>query len=98
MESIKISDDSTENTNSSSRDNLKNLLMFLVKKLVRTPDDVIVQIDNSASDGLIVYRVSVNQSDMCRVVGKRGRIAKSLRQIFRVAGLNLDKKVALEIG
>ena len=77
---------------------IENLLKVIVKELVKNPDAMSIETDSSASDGLIVYRVHVDESDMGRVIGKQGRIAKSIRQIVRAAAIKNNVRVAVEIG
>ncbi len=77
---------------------IENLLKVIIKELVKNPDAMSIEADSSASDGLVVYRVHVDESDMGRVIGKQGRIAKSIRQIVRAAAIKNNIRVAVEIG
>ncbi len=79
-------------------DLIENLLKVIVCRLVRNPQAVRIEKDDFARDGLVVYRVIVTDEDMGRVIGKRGRIAKSIRSIVRAAAIKNDLKVAVEIG
>lgn len=79
-------------------DLIKNLLNVILRDLVEKPDAINILKDESAEDGLIVYRITVDESDMGRVIGKQGRIAKSIRNIVRAAAMKNDIKVAVEIG
>ena len=79
-------------------DLIENLLKVIVCRLVRNPQAVRIEKDDSARDGLVVYRVVVTDEDMGRVIGKRGRIAKSIRSIVRAAAMKNGLKVAVEIG
>lgn len=77
---------------------MENLLLVIVRPLVDKPDSVHIEVDNSAPDGLIVYRVIVDDADMGRVIGKQGRVAKSIRQIVKSVSAKKNLKVAVEIG
>lgn len=79
-------------------DLIENLLSVIVRELVANPEAVSIEKDDSAQDGLIVYRVLVDDSDMGRVIGKQGRIAKSIRSIVRSAAIKNNIRVAVEIG
>ena len=79
-------------------DLIKNLLNVILRELVENVDAIKILKDESAEDGLVVYRVIVDESDMGRVIGKQGRIAKSIRNIVRAAAMKNDIKVAIEIG
>lgn len=77
---------------------MEDLLLVIARSLTNNPDKVSVEMDDTAQDGLIVYRLTVDSSDMGRVIGKQGRIAKSIRQIVKAAASRQGLKVAVEIG
>lgn len=77
---------------------MEDLLLAIVRAIVTNPDKVSVELNDTAQDGLIVYRLSVDDADMGRVIGKQGRIAHAIRQIVRVAAIKKNLKVAVEIG
>lgn len=79
-------------------DLITNLLNAILRDLVENTEAIKILKDDTAQDGLIVYRVIVDESDMGRVIGKQGRIAKSIRNIVRAAAMKNDIKVAIEIG
>ena len=74
---------------------MKELLTFLAKSLVDYPDEVTVtQVEN---DQAIVLELRVNESDMGKVIGKQGRIAKSIRTVMKAVASKENKKVIVEI-
>lgn len=77
---------------------MEDLLLVIARALVDKPDAVRVEADNTAQDGLIVYRLIVDDADIGRVIGKQGRIAKSIRQIVKSVAARKNLKVAVEIG
>ena len=79
-------------------DIIENLLNALVRELILKPDALKIEKDTTAADGLVVYRVIVDESDMGRIIGKQGRIAKSIRNIVRAAAVKNNLKIAVEIG
>jgi len=63
--------------------------------LVDYPDDVsVTKVDGEIST---VYELRVNDADMGKVIGKQGRIAKSIRTIIKAAAANEDKRVVVDI-
>ena len=80
-----------------SEDNLENLLIFIVKKLVVNTDNAEVTVENSDGSDLTLYKIHVDDSDMCRIIGKKGRIIKSIRQILRSAAIQANRKISVEI-
>ncbi len=77
---------------------MKELLEVIAKGLVQNPDEVVVSVDEANEDGVIVYHLSVAESDMGRVIGKQGRISKAIRSIMRSAAIKDGIRIAIEIG
>ncbi len=76
---------------------MKELLETMAKGLVEHPEAVEVTVDEPDETGLVVYHLHVAESDMGRVIGKQGRIAKAIRVVMRAAATRVDGKVAVEI-
>ena len=76
---------------------MKDLLLTIARGLVEYPDDVSVEVADVNENGVTVYRLHVAQSDMGRVIGKQGRIAKAIRMVVRSAAFRKRRKVAVEI-
>ncbi|MGN1043255.1 MAG: KH domain-containing protein [Acutalibacteraceae bacterium] len=77
---------------------MENLLNILVKDLILKPEALRIEKADPATDGLIVYRVVVDESDMGRVIGKHGRTVAQIRSIVKTAALKNDMKIAVEVG
>ena len=58
---------------------------------------VSVDVDDPNEEGVIVYHLHVAESDMGRVIGKQGRIAKAIRLVMRAAATRNNCKVSVEI-
>ncbi|PLR87494.1 MULTISPECIES: KH domain-containing protein [Bacillus] len=74
---------------------MKELIEAIVKPLVDFPEDVQVNIHEEGQR--VTYQLSVNKSDMGKVIGKQGRVAKAIRTVVYAAGSTQQKKVFLEI-
>ncbi len=79
-------------------DSITNLLEVMVRGLVANPDDAKIEKIDAEDEDITVYRVIVDEEDMGRVIGKQGRIAKSIRSIARAAATKSGEKIAVEIG
>jgi len=75
---------------------MKELIETIVKPLVDFPDEITVQV--TEDDNRIIYLLSVNKSDLGKVIGKQGRVAKAIRTIVYSAGSLQPKKLIVEIG
>lgn len=74
---------------------MKELVEVIAKALVDNPDEVAV-VETENPKGIIV-ELTVASSDMGKVIGKQGRIAKALRTVVKAAASKDDKKVIVEI-
>ena len=74
---------------------MKELLETIVKPLVEKPDEVNVTLIEREDADLLELRV--NPSDMGKVIGKQGRIAKAIRTVMRAAAVKDGKKVIVDI-
>ena len=75
---------------------LEGFVDYVVKALVDYPDEVTVA-ETESEDGGITLVLSVAPSDMGKVIGKRGRIAKAIRSVIKAVS-NLDgDRVSVEI-
>ncbi|MBQ7901112.1 MAG: KH domain-containing protein [Clostridia bacterium] len=74
---------------------MKELLEYIAKSLVDSPDDVYVTEEEGT--GSLVLQLHVAESDMGKVIGKQGRIAKSIRAVMKAAASRDNKRVVVEI-
>ena len=74
---------------------MKELVEIIAKSLVDYPEEVTVT--ETESEKAIVLELRVAQSDMGKVIGKQGRIAKAIRSVVKAAASNEEKKVIVEI-
>ncbi len=73
---------------------LKELLSFIAKNIVDSPDDVSVEVVDREEITTLELRVA--KEDMGKIIGRNGRMAKDLRTIVRAASRE-SKKVHVEI-
>ena len=75
---------------------MKEVLEIIAKSLVDYPEQVDVkEINNEYQTVTLELRVA--ESDMGKVIGKQGRIAKAIRTVVKAAASRENKKVAVEI-
>ena len=74
---------------------MKEIVEVIAKALVDYPDQVVVT--ETETDKSIVVELRVAQSDMGKVIGKQGRIAKAIRSVVKAAASKSEKKVIVDI-
>ena len=74
---------------------MKQLLVDIVKPIVDHPDEVVVV--ERASGDMIVLELTVAKSDIGKVIGRGGKIAKSIRNVVRAAAAKENKRVIVDI-
>ncbi|TCZ79932.1 KH domain-containing protein [Paenibacillus albiflavus] len=74
---------------------MKDVIIVIAKALVDHPEDVRVNVVES--DKSVTYELSVHPSDVGKVIGKGGRIAKSIRTVVTSAAVKQNKRVTVEI-
>lgn len=76
---------------------MQDLLVSIAAGLVEKPEAVTVTVDEPNEEGVVVYHLHVDESDMGRVIGKQGRIAKAIRTVMRAAATRNEQQIAVEI-
>ena len=73
---------------------MKDILETIILNLVE--DKEAVEIKEVEQEKTIVFEVKVAQADMGRVIGKQGRLAKSIRTVMKAVATKEQKKVSVE--
>ena len=74
---------------------MKELVEVIAKSLVENPDEVVVT--ETEKDDAVVIELKVGPSDMGKVIGRQGRIAKEIRTVVRSYAQRTGVKVSVDI-
>jgi len=74
---------------------MKELVEVIAKALVDNPDEV--KVSEEVNGKTKIVKLSVARSDMGKVIGRQGRIAKSIRAVVKAAAMRDDEKVIVDI-
>lgn len=74
---------------------MKELVEVLARALVDNPDEVVVTERTEGRNTIVELHVAA--SDMGKVIGKQGRIAKAIRSVVRAASSKDNARVDVEI-
>ena len=74
---------------------MRELVEFIAKSIVNSPDDVVVTEENDEMG--ILIKLQVADDDKGRIIGKQGRIAQAMRSLVRVKAAKQGLRASLEI-
>ena len=74
---------------------MKELLIYIAQNLVDNPDEVTVTERETETE--TVFELRVNPSDMGKVIGRQGRIAKEIRALMRSVAQRQGKRISVDI-
>jgi predicted RNA-binding protein YlqC (UPF0109 family) len=74
----------------------REVLDFVLPWLVDEPDAVSIE-EAEGEGNAVVYEITVAPDDMGKVIGKRGRIVRSLRTLARAAGREDGRPATVEV-
>ena len=71
------------------------LIKYVVNRFAEKPDQVEYDIKDDGKD--VSVTITLSASDMGKVIGRQGKIAKALRTLVRAGSLKENKKYNIEI-
>ncbi len=74
---------------------MKQILTDIAKAIVDNPDEVFVA--EKVSGDTSILELTVAKEDMGKVIGRGGRIAKSIRTVMKAAAMKENKRVIVDI-
>jgi len=75
---------------------MKELLDYIVTKIVEKPEEVKIT-ETEDETGTVILNLSVAEEDMGKVIGKEGKIIKSIRTIIRILAIKNGKRVIVNL-
>ena len=75
---------------------MKELLDYMVKELVDNPNDVEIT-EEPEGEKTVIFKLKVDETDLGKVIGKKGRTAQAMRTILSCASAKEKKRAILEI-
>ena len=73
---------------------MKEVLELLVTNLVE--DKAAVKVNGVDGEKSIIFEVRVAEGDMGKVIGRQGKIAKSIRTVMKALAAKENKKITIE--
>jgi predicted RNA-binding protein YlqC (UPF0109 family) len=74
---------------------MKEFVEYVAKHLVDKPEAVVVELEEK--EDKLIFKLRVEQSDVGKLIGKKGRTASSFRVLLRAIAAKEGKKAVLDI-
>ncbi|MCX6144633.1 MAG: KH domain-containing protein [Ignavibacteriales bacterium] len=74
---------------------MKEFVEYLAKHLVDKSEAVIVELEEK--DDKTIFKLKVDQTDVGKLIGKKGRTASAMRVLLRAVAAKEGKKAVLDI-
>jgi len=73
---------------------LENLLIYIIKQMVKTEEKINITKEVKGSD--VIFKVRVAEGELGRVIGKNGLTANAIRGVMQAAGVKDKLNVNVE--
>lgn len=70
---------------------MKNILSLIVTSIVDQPDKV--EIDEQEQNGIVNFTIKVDKEDMGKIIGKSGKVIRSIRNVMKIPAIKNGKKI-----
>ncbi len=74
---------------------MKDTLTYIISSIVEKPDAVKVR--EEEQDGVLNFTITVDKEDMGRVIGKQGKVIKSIRNVMKIPAIKNNKKIYISL-
>lgn len=74
---------------------MKELTQEIVSSIVTKPEEVVV--NEFEENGSKVFEIKVDESDMSRIIGKEGRVIRSIRNVLRIAAIKRNERIFIRL-
>lgn len=74
---------------------MKEIVEVIAKAIVNNPSEV--QVEEEKNGSSVILKLHVAPEDMGKVIGKQGRIAKTIRLVMKAAATRENVKVIVDI-
>lgn len=74
---------------------MKDTLTYLIGGIVEKEDKV--EITEEENQGIVNLTITVDPSDIGRVIGKEGKVIKAIRNVMRIPAMKQNKKIYISL-
>jgi uncharacterized protein len=74
---------------------MKDTLHYIVSSVVEHPDEL--SIEENQTDGIVSLVIHVHPDDMGRIIGKNGKVIRSIRNVMKIPAIKQNKRIDISI-
>lgn len=74
---------------------MKETLIYILQAIVDNPEGVAV--DEQDEEGTLHFIVTVAKEDMGKVIGKEGKVIRSIRNIMKIRAIKENKRINITL-
>ena len=74
---------------------MRDTLYYIISSIIDDPKGI--NIDEKESNGIIEFTVTVPKAELGKVIGKKGRIIASIRNVMKIKALRQNKRVTISL-
>ncbi len=71
---------------------MKDTLQHIITSIVEEPEAVEI-VEEETEDGIISFSIVVAKNDMGRIIGKEGKVIRSIRNVMKIMAMKENKKI-----
>jgi len=74
---------------------MKDALQYIISAIVDDSD--VVKIEEKEDDGLLNFIVTVAKEDMGKIIGKEGKVIRSIRNVMKIKAMKQDARINITL-
>ncbi|HZQ29560.1 MAG TPA: KH domain-containing protein [Patescibacteria group bacterium] len=74
---------------------MKKTIEYILSAIVEKGDKI--EVDEQEQNGIINFTIKVDKDDMGKVIGKNGRVIRSIRNVMKIPAIKQDKKIYINL-
>jgi uncharacterized protein len=74
---------------------MKKALEYIISQIVDNPEKV--EIKEQEDQGMINFTITVAAADMGRIIGKNGKVIRSIRNVIKISAIKQNKKINIAL-
>lgn len=74
---------------------MKKALEYIVAQIVDNPEKV--EITELEDQGIINFSITVDPSDMGKIIGKNGKVIRAVRNVVKISAIKQNKKINIAL-